>query len=532
MRDQDDIHPAHWHDVHCVMPPEPTFADEIARAKERLFEGAAPFEAVEDTRLDARSLALILSRPAKTRAHTLVSPTQEFASVVGDRRALVLLVDFSDKAATRTQAHYNNMLFSSGTYATGSMRDFYREASYGKLNVIGTVSGTGGPTAGWYRAARPKTYYTNNNYGFGSYPQNAQKLVEELIDLANPHVNFANFDNDGDGYVDALVVICAGSGAEATGNKNDFWSHKWSISPKTVDGVKVQSYFMAPEDGRVGVFSHELGHLLLGWPDLYDTDYSSAGTGGWDLMAGGSWNNGGNTPAHPTAWCKTKVGWVDPVTLFNQQQSVTIKPYASNAQVYKLPIGSATSKQYFLVSNRQQAGFDIHLPGEGCLIEHVDDNQSNNTDETHYLVDVEQCDGKSDLNKNANRGDATDPFPCGTKNSFTRDTTPSSRAYDGSDSNVSITNVARSGDDITADMNVGGTAAAGWHYNQTVSMTYAHHTTQWAWAHVDGLGWRRVKDGAPDGVTNTFDLLCEAAANKRKIHVYADGTFAYTAYLA
>lgn len=224
-----------------------------------------------------------------------------------------------------------------------------------------------------------------------------------------------------------------------------------------MDGVKVQSYFMAPEDGRVGVFSHE--HLLLGWPDLYDTDYSSAGTGGWDLMAGGSWNNAGNTPAHPTAWCKTKVGWVDPVTLFNQQQSVTIKPYANNAQVYKLPVGSATSKQYFLVSNRQQAGFDVHLPGEGCLIEHVDDNQSNNTDETHYLVDVEQCDGKSNLNKNANRGDATDPFPCGTNNRFTQDTTPSSRVYDGSDSNVSITNIARSGDDITADINVGGGAA-------------------------------------------------------------------------
>jgi hypothetical protein len=36
---------------------------------------------------------------------------------------------------------------------------------------------------------------------------------------------------------------------------------------------------------------HELGHLLLGQPDLYDTDYSSRGTGRWDLMAGGSWNN-------------------------------------------------------------------------------------------------------------------------------------------------------------------------------------------------------------------------------------------------
>jgi immune inhibitor A len=285
------------------------------------------------------------------------------------------------------------------------MRDFYQEASYNKLNVIGDVKG-------WYRAPQPKSYYTNGNYGFGSYPQNVQKLVEDVIDLADPHVNFANYDNDADGVVEALVVIAAGSGAEVTGNTNDIWSHKWGIAPKTVDGVQVRSYFMAPEDGRVGVMAHELGHLLLGLPDLYDTDYSSAGTGRWDLMAGGSWNGGGDRPAHPTAWCKVKVGWVNPVTIFNAQQNVTIQPYATNEQVYKLPIGSTSSKQYFLISNRQQTRFDDHLPGEGMMIEHVDENQTNNTNENHYLVDIEQCDGNFDLNNNANRGDTTDPFPC------------------------------------------------------------------------------------------------------------------------
>jgi immune inhibitor A len=124
--------------------------------------------------------------------------------------------------------------------------------------------------------------------------------------------------------------------------------------------------------------SHELGHLLMGWPDLYDTDYSSAGTGDWDLMAGGSWNGGGDRPAHPTAWCKTKAGWVTPTTVFNAAQTVTIQPYATNAAVYKLPIGSAASTEYFLVSNRQQTGFDDDLPGAGCVIEHVDDTRTSN----------------------------------------------------------------------------------------------------------------------------------------------------------
>lgn len=519
--------------VHCIMPPTPELEAEIVRAKQRLMAGMDLSESVQDTRLDARSLALILSRPPKTRAHTLVSPTKEFASVVGTRRTLVLLVDFSDKAATQSQAHYNDLLFSVGTYATGSMRDFYREASYKQLDVIGAVSGTGGPAAGWYRAPKSKSYYTNNDYGFGAYPQNAQKLVEDVVNLANPSVNFADYDNDGDGVVDALVIIAAGSGAEATGNKSDIWSHKWSVSPITVDGVKVTNYFMAPEDGRVGVMAHELGHLLFKWPDLYDTDYSSRGTGRWDLMAGGSWNNGGDTPAHPCAWAKSKVGWVTVNSVFNAEQNITLQPYATNNQVYKLPVGAADSKQYFLLSNRRKNGFDAHLPGEGLIIEHVDDNQSNNTDEQHYLVDIEQCDGKLDLNKNVNAGDATDPYPGGGQDKFTASTTPGSKAYDGSDSKIEVTAISYSGTNVTAKVKVGAVVAAGavWHNNRKVLQTFASADPQNAWGNIEGLGWRKVKTGAPDGMTNLFDMLCQALANGKKVNVYADANVISIAYL-
>ena len=515
----------------CIAPPAPELEERIIRSKQRLLAGQSlPDVATADV-LDLRSAARILTRPPKTRAHTLISMTAGQAPVRGERRALVLLVDFSDQAATQTQAHYAEMLFSAGSYATGSMRDYYREASYGQLDVIGEVSGAGGPTNGWYRAPQPKSYYTNDDHGFGAYPRNAQKLVEDVVDLASPHVNFAQYDNDGDGIVDALIIIAAGAGGEVTGNKDDIWSHKWGITPKTVDGVKVQTYFMAPEDGRVGVMSHELGHLLMQWPDLYDTDYSSRGTGRWDLMAGGSWNNGGDTPAHPTAWCKLKAGWINPTTIFNAAQDVSIQPYATNSQVYKLPIGSATSKEYFLVTNRQKTGFDSHLPGEGCIIEHVDDNQSNNTDETHYLVNIEQADGQSHLNSNANSGDAGDPYPTASNDAFTGSTTPNSNAYDGSASNVSVTEIKRAGDQITATINVGGVAVSVWSYNKLVQQTYTTYHSQNAWARIEDLGWRKIETGQVDGVTNTFIALCEAKANNRRVTVYADDSTLYRVYL-
>ena len=70
-----------------------------------------------------------------------------------------------------------------------------------------------------------------------------------------------------------------------------------------------------------------------------------------------------------------------------------------------------------------------------------------------------------------------------------------------------------------------------WYYNKKVLSTFANCTSQWAWANIDGLGWRQIQSGAPDGVTNMFVAFCEALANNRQVHVYADDKLIYTMYL-
>lgn len=508
----------------CIMPPDPNLHDRIDKSKLE-FLGGNPLADVDQVDLlDMRTFTLITGRPAKTRSH---NHSLEAAAVTGVRKALVLLADFSDKVATESRSHFNDLMFS---VASNSVRKYYREASYNKLDVQGVVANSGSGS-GWFRAPKPKSYYTNNNFGFGSYPNNAQKLVEDLINLAASHVNFANYDNSGDGKVESLVIICAGIGGEQSGNKGDIWSHKWSITPKSVDGVIVDRYFMAPENGKVGVMSHELGHLLMGWPDLYDTDYSSRGTGKWDLMAGGSWNNGGNTPAHPTAWCKVKAGWVTPTVIFNASQAINLQPYADHEQVYKLPIGNLGSKEYFLLSNRNQRGFDQHLPGEGMIIEHIDDNKGNNTDDNHYLVDIEQGDGLTELNLNINSGNAGDAYPAGSNNAFTNTSVPNSRNYSGTDSKISVSNIARSGDNVTANVNVGEAAAKTWKHNVVVSRTYATPHSKNCWAFISGAGWRKIDGLSNDGVTNVFILLVNARAFNRTVSVQIDGNKIYIAYM-
>jgi immune inhibitor A len=50
-------------------------------------------------------------------------------------------------------------------------------------------------------------------------------MARDALTASDPSVNFAPFDNDGDGFVDAFIVIHAGGGAEATGSSGDIWSH-------------------------------------------------------------------------------------------------------------------------------------------------------------------------------------------------------------------------------------------------------------------------------------------------------------------
>src|SRR5262249_33804517 len=61
--------------------------------------------------------------------------------VNGPVKVVVLLVDFPDNPGKRPATEFEDMLFSKGTFQTGSLRDFYSEVTLGKVDVTGTVHG-------------------------------------------------------------------------------------------------------------------------------------------------------------------------------------------------------------------------------------------------------------------------------------------------------------------------------------------------------------------------------------------------------
>ena len=377
--------------------------------------------------------------------------------VSGTQRALVLLVDFSDKISITSSSYFDTLVFSS-TPGDKSVRNYYKEISYNTVDIV-TVDLPS--SLGWTRMPQAYSYYANGENGFGAYPRNAQKLVEDAVDAANPTVDFSQYDNDGDGRVDILFVVHAGTGAELTGNVNDIWSHAWSITARSVDGVTVSRYSMEPEfwfaagDMTRGVFAHELGHVF-GLPDLYDYGYDSRGLGSWSLMAGGSWGGWyGDSPAHPDAWSRYKLGFVSPINVTTPMMGVAIPPVENGpGSVYRLPVNGAPSSEYFLVENRQQIGSDASIPGSGLMVYHVDEGRPNNDDQSRYLVDVEEAHGgEQHLQADTNGGDSGDSFP-GTsgKTAFNDLSDPNSKAYNSAVTDVEVSGISAVGATIIADL--------------------------------------------------------------------------------
>lgn len=389
--------------------------------------------------------------PVGTGAETARKAAAQRTSLKGQVNVIVLLIDFNDKPMEQDKAHFEELFFSRGVVPTGSVRDYFLEVSNGKVDIAGEVAGP-------YRMPQTYAAYNNGNSGIGSAVPNARTMARDAAIAANPNIDFSQYDNDGDGFVDAFILIHAGTGGEMTGSPNDMWSHKWVLEGgayPTDGSTNIYAYLTVPEDCRLGVCAHELGHLLFGFPDLYDSDYSSGGIGDWCLMAGGSWNNDGLTPAHPSAWCKMQQNWVETVTPVTNQKSVRLADVKTGFQIYKLWKNGLPDREYFLVEYRQKEGYDEFLPESGLLIWHVDEAVNNNTNERHYLVALMQADGQRDLENNRNRGDAGDCFTGSANNStFDRSSNPGSLSYAGSDTCVSLTNIDIANGQASFDLTV------------------------------------------------------------------------------
>ena len=392
-------------------------------------------------------------------------------------RPLVILVSFPDGHPAGANHQYSTQQFAELLFGRNldpsvaglpdnyliSMNDYYSEVSNGAFEFTSTQD----DVIDWVEAPQNYGHYVNNLKGMGSYPLSSQGLLEDITQEIDAQVDFSDYDVDGDGYVDAVILIVEGYGDGSTGQ---FWPHKHKMGANefTRDGVKLHHFLLMPEQlghpdetlgfelgdiHPIGTFCHELGHIL-GLPDLYDTDNSSRGIGVWGLMGSGNWNKL-HSPAYFSAWSRMRLGWegtTHEVTT-TEATPTELGSVGTGGGIMQVWVNQYRDNEYFLLENRQGTGSDSFLFRPGLLIWHVDEDKINlypastvNTDEWHPAVGLIQADGSRDLEYLRNWGDVGDCYP-GLHNlrRINDNTFPNSNSFSGSDSGVALDNISDAG---------------------------------------------------------------------------------------
>lgn len=305
----------------------------------------------------------------------------------GSPKALVILVEFSDTlfSVSEPSVVFDEYLNYEGSSMPdhsnyerrnhGSVRQYFNDMSNGaftpQFDVYGPV-----------RMEKPSAYY-------GEGTDNMTRIKEMIVaacDSIDKDVDFTEYDQDGDGFVDLVYVIYAGYSQSVGGNSVDcIWPKSGTLGSvsNTFDGMKINRFGINNElnyyPGRefnnypeitkringIGLFCHEFSHTL-GFPDLYcELEVDNQELEYWDLMDGGEYVDNGYTPAPYSPWEKEVAGWttIDEIT---EAKQITL------ADGQAVRIKSDTSDEYIILLNMQNNGWAKAMLGHGMLVYRID----------------------------------------------------------------------------------------------------------------------------------------------------------------
>jgi immune inhibitor A len=311
-----------------------------------------------------------------------------------------------------SRPYFEKLLFSEAPGAI-SMRNFYIEQSSNRYAVNGEVTDwvqvpfnearygsdyCGGIVCAttWLFVRDSASAWYNGQLAAGKTPAEIDAYLSKF-DVWDRY----DYDGDGnfnepDGYIDHFQAVHAGEGEETGGGAQGtdaIWSHRWYAfynnigvtgpSSNPLGGVQVGGskywigdYTVEPENGGVGVFSHEYGHDL-GLPDLYDTSGNTGGaensTGFWTLYSSGSYGSSGKPadgigtkPIHMSAYEKLFLDWSNDRTVnFGERANVRLGPAEYNTIDTQQLVIPLPDKQLSTLIGTPFAGSFFYHSGSG-----------------------------------------------------------------------------------------------------------------------------------------------------------------------
>ncbi len=422
-------------------------------------------------------------------------PSSRELGSLGDKKTLTLLIDFKDfRAETEIPGmdaqHFHKNIYGEGTAEAQnhtpheSVKNYYRRASQGKVNVQGDV-------LGWHHLSKNRAQYEpatappGPTHSRDQWDLNRRAIldmaVEALKALDNEVHDFSQYDNDHDGDIDLITILYAGPHQEWA----DFWwAYQWEFdtnretSDKFDGKILYQFVFQfvstrgpAKNDFDPSTLIHEMGHAF-GLADYYDYEPCEAprgGVGELDMMDGGRGNH--------NAFSRWLLDWIDLKVIGSHPPEVsTLVASGSQLDTNKaiaifpgLTNSVAPDQEMFIVENRTRFGNDAgstessSTPGNGLLIWHVDatvdksgtDFAFNNSESQHKLIRLVRADTAKDFLEDgpADGSVATESTYFQTGSSFTPTSVPSSQGSSGP-TNVSIDHISSNGESMTVNIGI------------------------------------------------------------------------------
>ena len=275
----------------------------------------------------------------------------------GDVKLLVIPIWLSDSDSYITESKKENIrtdlekTYFGSTSETGwhSVSSYYEEESGGELHITGKV-------ADWYTFDRTADAVSTYEGEKAALQKSLVKAATNWYFSNNPSDSRTNYDYDGDGYLDGVMLIYGAPDDQAykkiTGNTftgGNLWAYCYWVedtSLKNVTNPGVNAFFWASYDfmyssgitanSRTGfnygngdttyctvdahTYIHEMGHVF-GLEDYYDYTKSTAPAAGFSMQDN---NVGGHDPYSAMA-----LGWADPYIPLNST-TLTINDFQSS----------------------------------------------------------------------------------------------------------------------------------------------------------------------------------------------------------
>ena len=277
---------------------------------------------------------------------------------IGKANVLVIPVWFSDSDSYILEAKkelirediYTAYFGSEEETGWHSVKTYYEEESHGALTLEGTVSD-------WYVSEKASTYYAND-----VTVNRTISLVETVTDwyfTQNPSVSRTDYDEDGDGYLDGVMLIYGAPDQQALNKLSDYkYDNLWAYcfwtqnsSAKNIANPGANAFFWASYDFMYGknkassrtgktynngdtshcnidthTYIHEMGHMF-GLDDYYDYSYQYNPAGGFSMQDS---NVGGHDPFSSFA-----LGW-GKAYVPTETMTIDLRPFSETGEMILL----------------------------------------------------------------------------------------------------------------------------------------------------------------------------------------------------